>query len=160
VISTDVYKSTAEVEACIQGMGRDLAALLQGRGIDNPLMIEEVTGMQVYANILESKQQESLSSKILARETGKFILAESYPDDLSIESLRSFRVALQFAMLDAANNRVMISGEVPLAELSGYDARLKSITGGDGTYSIELSHYDSVPAQIQKQLTDAYQRQD
>jgi len=44
VISTDVYKSTAEVEACIQGMGRDLAALLQGRGIDNPLMIGIHTG--------------------------------------------------------------------------------------------------------------------
>lgn len=59
-----------------------------------------------------------------------------------------------------SNNRVVISGEVPLAELSGYDARLKSITGGEGTYSIELSHYDSVPAHIQKQLMDAYQRQE
>jgi elongation factor G len=59
-----------------------------------------------------------------------------------------------------SNNRVVISGEVPLAELSGYDARLKSITGGEGTYSIELSHSDSVPGQIQKQLMDAYQRQE
>jgi len=59
-----------------------------------------------------------------------------------------------------SNNRVRIRGEVPLAELTGYDARLKSITGGEGSYSIEISHYDGVPAQIQKQLADAYQRQE
>jgi elongation factor G len=57
-----------------------------------------------------------------------------------------------------SRGRIVIEGEVPLAELEGYDARLKAITGGEGTYSIELSHYDTVPATIQKQLADAYQR--
>lgn len=57
-----------------------------------------------------------------------------------------------------SRGRVIIEGEVPLAELSGYDARLKALTGGEGTYSIDLSHYDPVPGNIQKQLTDAYQR--
>jgi elongation factor G len=56
------------------------------------------------------------------------------------------------------HGHIAIDGEVPLAELSGYDARLKAITGGDGTYSIELSHYEAVPGNIQKQLADAYQR--
>lgn len=81
--------------------------------IDSPKMIEDATGLQVYATVLESKQQAALSIKIQAKEAGQFILAETYPDDLSIESLRSFRVALQFAMLDAANNRVMITGPTP-----------------------------------------------
>ncbi|MEA3639339.1 MAG: elongation factor G [Lamprobacter sp.] len=54
--------------------------------------------------------------------------------------------------------RIVIEGEAPLAELEGYESRLKSITGGEGTYSIELSHYAPVPANIQKQLADAYQR--
>ena len=58
------------------------------------------------------------------------------------------------------NNRVAIIGEVPLAELDGYDARLKSITGGEGSYSIDFSHYAAVPASIQKQLMDAFERQD
>ena len=57
-----------------------------------------------------------------------------------------------------SRGRIVIEGEVPLAELDGYDARLKALTGGEGTYSIELSHYDTVPANIQKQLADAYQR--
>ena len=47
-----------------------------------------------------------------------------------------------------------------MAELSGYDARLKALTGGEGTYGIELSRYEPVPASIQKQLADAYQRSD
>ena len=54
--------------------------------------------------------------------------------------------------------RVVIEGEVPLAELEGYDQRLKAITGGEGTYQVELSHYEAVPGNIQKQLMDAYQR--
>lgn len=81
--------------------------------IDSPKMIEDATGMQVYATVLESRQQEALSRKIQAREAGQFILAETHPDDLSVESLRSFRVAMQFAMLDATNNRVMITGPTP-----------------------------------------------
>ena len=58
----------------------------------------------------------------------------------------------------AAMGQIAIDGEVPLAELEGYESRLKSLTGGEGTYSIELSHYEAVPANIQKQLQDAYQR--
>lgn len=81
--------------------------------IDSPSMIEEGTGLQVYATVLESKQQEALAKKIQARQAGRFILAETSPDDLAIESLRSFRVALQFAMLDAPNKRVMITGPTP-----------------------------------------------
>jgi elongation factor G len=54
--------------------------------------------------------------------------------------------------------RIAIDGEVPLAELEGYESRLKSMTGGEGSYSIELSHYEAVPANIQKKLQDAFQR--
>ncbi len=54
--------------------------------------------------------------------------------------------------------RIAIDGEVPLAELEGYESRLNSMTGGEGTYTIEFSHYETVPASIQKQLQDAFQR--
>ena len=93
-----------------------MAALIRKsmRGaIDSPKMIEDATGLQVYATILESKNQETLTRKIQAKEAGQFILANTQPDDVSIESLRSFRVALQFAMLDAPNNRVMFTGPTP-----------------------------------------------
>jgi elongation factor G len=57
-----------------------------------------------------------------------------------------------------SGGRIAIDGEVPLAELDGFDARLKSLTGGEGTYSIDLSHYDPVPGNVQKRLMDAFQR--
>jgi len=44
VSSTDVWKTAAEVETCIQGMGNDLATLLEVRRIDAPLMIGVHTG--------------------------------------------------------------------------------------------------------------------
>ena len=51
---------------------------------------------------------------------------------------------------------VTISGQVPLSELSGYQTRLNSVTGGHGSYTLELSHYDAVPPAVQKDLMAAY----
>ncbi len=53
----------------------------------------------------------------------------------------------------------IINAQVPLAELEGYESQLKSMTGGHGSYSIELSHYDPVPADIQQKVHSAYQKQ-
>ena len=48
------------------------------------------------------------------------------------------------------------SGIVPLSELGSYQSTLKSITGGVGSYSISLSHYDPVPARTQQELMEAF----
>jgi elongation factor G len=50
----------------------------------------------------------------------------------------------------------VIRGHVPLSELNGYANRLKSVTGGQGSYSMELSHYDPVPPQLQSTLAAEY----
>jgi len=47
---------------------------------------------------------------------------------------------------------VAITGQVPLSELTEYQSRLRSVTGGHGSYSIEYSHYAAVPATTQQQL--------
>jgi elongation factor G len=49
-----------------------------------------------------------------------------------------------------------VSALVPLAEISDYQTRLKALTGGQGTYSMELSHYDPVPPRRQQELMQAY----
>ncbi len=54
--------------------------------------------------------------------------------------------------------RVVIEGEVPLAELADYESRLKSMTGGEGAYSIEFGRYEPVPGAVQKNLQDAFRR--
>jgi elongation factor G len=49
-----------------------------------------------------------------------------------------------------------VSGQVPLSELNSYQARLNGMTGGEGRYTLELSHYEAVPPNIQQQLTGQY----
>jgi elongation factor G len=49
-----------------------------------------------------------------------------------------------------------VSALVPLAEISDYQTRLKALTGGQGSYSMELSHYDPVPSRRQQELMQAY----
>ena len=51
---------------------------------------------------------------------------------------------------------VAIHGVAPLAELDDYQGRLKSLTGGKGSYSITFSHYAQVPAATQQELAGKY----
>jgi elongation factor G len=51
---------------------------------------------------------------------------------------------------------VSIEGLVPLSELNGYQSRLKSITGGAGSFSMELSHYEPVPPPVQQNLVSQH----
>ena len=53
-----------------------------------------------------------------------------------------------------------IAGRVPLSELNNYQARLKSVTAGQGSYVIELSHYEPVPPTVQQQLASQHKRVD
>jgi elongation factor G len=53
-----------------------------------------------------------------------------------------------------------ISGEVPLAELNDYQSRLKSLTGGQGSYTIEFARYSAVPPNVQQQLAGKFQLHD
>ena len=52
----------------------------------------------------------------------------------------------------------VISGRVPLSEMSDYHSRLSSITGGQGSYTMELSHYETVPGNVQQQIIEAAKR--
>jgi len=43
------------------------------------------------------------------------------------------------------DSRMVISGQAPLKEVQGYHSRLKSLTGGDGSFTMDFSHYAEVP---------------
>lgn len=55
-----------------------------------------------------------------------------------------------------AGGTIVVAGQVPLSELNGYQARLNGMTGGQGRYTIELSHYDPVPPSVQATLAAQY----
>src|SRR5207247_1143272 len=54
---------------------------------------------------------------------------------------------------------VQIKATAPLSELEHFPARLKSITAGHGSYSLEFSHYEPAPPQLQQKLQAAHKPQ-
>jgi len=56
--------------------------------------------------------------------------------------------------------RAEITAMVPLSELQDYLSRLKAITGGEGSYTMDLSHYDPVPPRRQQELVSAFKPQE
>lgn len=55
---------------------------------------------------------------------------------------------------------VTVEGQAPLAELEDYQSKLNSMTGGEGSYTMQLSHYDPLPANLQKDLAARFTKRD
>ena len=49
----------------------------------------------------------------------------------------------------------VIKAQAPLAEVMQYNSQLRSVTGGQGSYTMELSHYEPVPGNVQQQIIAA-----
>jgi elongation factor G len=50
----------------------------------------------------------------------------------------------------------MVKAQAPLSEVMQYQSQLKSVTGGQGSFAMELSHYEPVPPQVQQQIASQY----
>lgn len=81
--------------------------------IDDPDQIEKMFGVPVYATIPHSKKLTELYAKIGAKSQRAPLLANVSSTDTAIESLRSFRTALQFSMSHSRNNIVLMTGATP-----------------------------------------------
>jgi elongation factor G len=62
--------------------------------------------------------------------------------------------------MNVAGGSIVVRGLVPMSELTGYQSRLNAMTSGQGRYTIELSHYDPVPPNVQHQLAAQHQVKD
>ena len=54
------------------------------------------------------------------------------------------------------DDMAVVKAIVPLAEVSNYQSQLKSVTGGQGSFAMELSHFDPVPSNVQQQIVAQY----
>jgi elongation factor G len=54
--------------------------------------------------------------------------------------------------MEAAGDQQVISAQVPLAEVANYSTQLRSVTGGEGSYTMEFSHYEPVPSKVQESI--------
>ena len=94
-----------------------IAAFLRNAFIEqrirDPHEVETHSGLPVFSTIPLSGAQNAIAKRRLTGATGVRLLAIEHPDDPAIESLRSLRTAMQFAMLESPNNRVLITGATP-----------------------------------------------
>lgn len=98
-------------------------------GVTDAQDIERYADLSVYGAVPFSVEQKALATSRIARgET--HLLAARLPNDPSIESLRSLRTALRFAMLDAPNNRLMLTGPGPGVGKSFVAANLSAVLAG------------------------------
>ncbi|MBP6083760.1 MAG: polysaccharide biosynthesis tyrosine autokinase [Providencia sp.] len=106
------------------------------RGIEDPSEIEAI-GLPVYASVPYSENQDKLSGFSKSRKSksvakAKSILAINNPADLSIEALRSLRTSLHFAMMEAKNNIIAISGPSPGVGKSFISVNLAAVSAQSG----------------------------
>lgn len=106
------------VATLLGGMLSVLAILLKSalnHGIKSPDELEQ-SGLSVYATVWYSKKQKELSKQVkrLNKKTLQSdiqgVLAERDPTDMSIEAMRGLRTSLHFAMMEAPDNRLVITG--------------------------------------------------
>ncbi|MEX2987739.1 tyrosine-protein kinase Wzc [Serratia fonticola] len=108
------------------------------RGIDNPEELEAL-GINVYSNIPLSEWQQKKDREFSIRNKHKRnnvkadeLLAVGNPADLAIEAIRSLRTSLHFAMMEAKNNVLMISGASPAIGKTFVSANLAAVIAQSG----------------------------
>ena len=101
-------------------------------GIEEPHEIEQMLGLTVSAAIPHSDKQKALYTEMQGNPKKVSLLAHADPQDQSIESLRSFRTSLQFSMLSAKNNIVLVSGPTPGVGKSFVSANFAAILASTG----------------------------
>ncbi len=119
-------------------MGYVLVKAAFNRGIESPEQLEE-QGISVYASIPLSEHQLKVDRlEALKRRRQKKnkepipLLALSDPNDLAIEALRSLRTSLHFAMMEASNKVLMVSGPSPGVGKSFVSANLAAVLAQTG----------------------------
>ncbi|ATA24711.1 tyrosine-protein kinase [Brenneria goodwinii] len=108
------------------------------KGIESPEQLEEL-GINVYASVPLSEWQQKKDRELFTRNKGKKanaraneLLATGNPTDLAIEAIRSLRTSLHFAMMEAKNNVLMISGASPAIGKTFVSANLGAVIAQSG----------------------------
>lgn len=96
-------------------VGMVLLRILLRRGIESLEQLEEM-GINVYASVPVSEWlSKNLAKNKINRKESDILLAVENPADLAVEAIRGLRTSLHFAMMEAKNNILMISGASPNA---------------------------------------------
>lgn len=116
----------------LAGVALAFARNAMNSGIKDSAEIETHTGLNVFATVPHSAVQGKLYESITSKAPGVHLLAVTHAEDPGIESLRSLRTALQFALLDARNNVVLFTGPTPSIGKSFVSTNFAAVLGAGG----------------------------
>jgi elongation factor G len=161
--------------------GQFIPAVEKGvRMVLNEGAIAGFTLQDIKVSVYDGKHHAVDSKEVAFVAAGKkaFIAAIKEAGPIVLEPIVRVTISTPAAAIgditsDLATRRARISGQdtlpggraeisalVPLAELQDYLSRLKALTGGEGTYTMDLSHYDPVPPRKQQELAAAFKPQE
>lgn len=104
--------------------------------VEDPETIEAQLGLPVYATVPHSKAELTLSRKLKSGKASCELLAISQPEDDAIESLRSLRTTLHFALLDATRSSLLITGSSPGLGKSFISKNLAAVLSQTGKHVV------------------------
>jgi elongation factor G len=115
---------------------KDIAFQIAGREVFKkaimsckPVILEPIVNIEVT---VPADMQGTINGQLSSRR-GRIVGADSLPGNMAV-----------------------VKATIPLAEVLTYGSQLQSATGGQGSYTIEFSHYDPVPGNVQQQLIAAF----
>ncbi len=134
----------------------------------------EKVHVQVYDGKEHPVDSKAVAFEIAGREAFKLAIQDAAP--VLLEPIMDLRIVVPEANMgdvlgdlntrrarvqgmDSEHGRSVVTAQVPLAEILRYVTDLRSITGGRGVFSMELSHYERVPPHIQSEIIAAREKE-
>ncbi len=114
------------------GLAAAVVRNLLNAGIKDPGEIESKVQLPLLGTVPHSPKQKELAERAMQAQAGTHVLAVLQPDDAAVESLRSLRTAMQFAMLDAPNKVILVTGATPGIGKSFISLNLAAVLGAAG----------------------------
>jgi elongation factor G len=116
--------------------------------VDSSEAAFKTAGSMAFRNVFQQAKPGILEPIVIVHVT---VPGSKLGDISSDMSGRRGRV---LGMDSASGDLQTVIAEVPLSEVTTYARALSSITGGQGSYTLEFSHYDLVPGNVQKEIVD------
>lgn len=95
------------------GVGLAFARRAFDQGVEDPDQLERASGIPVFVSVPFSQVESVRAATASSSSKTPPLLASAAPRDLAVESLRSLRTALQFALVEAATQVVAVGGPAP-----------------------------------------------
>ena len=153
------------------------------KGINDVLHAGAIAGypmQDIRVSVYDGKHHPVDSKEIAFRAAGKFAFIDAVKKarPVILEPLVDMEITVPQEYVgditsDLAGRRGRIQGQdslpggqcvikaqAPLSEVMQYNSQLRSVTGGQGSYAMELSHYEPVPGNVQQQIVAAASKQD